>query len=971
MRVNEYPIQDVMKHLGIKQQGGRFEHQCDETLELKGIPNAYFYSNNTFYCPLCFKFGNNKTLIEDTKKFKTEREVNHWALQYFNEYEISPLLSVNTGDFITQLGKITAHSMSALSGSPKTQEWLKAKYGFLNEDVMSFQLGLLTDTVLHNTSDEIVKLYNLKDAVGSVTLPIIHNGDVVAIKLFPTRHDSTMPTSLIGDLKGFAIPCFNYTTAKQKLNEDIEKVRKNSLQEANVLLVCETELDVLALRKYCNIDTAIALPSLQNHTLEQRKQIVELGSLANDTIICFNSIAKSKESAEHLAQNLLNLGSDFKVMSLPKDMDTISEGLQNAINSDTFIEEVRNKLYYGYSFLSEYIEEQRGNLTVDSVINRICEWIARLPSSSTKLYTTQLSNIPKNSKFFVDKAFRSRYLVEEKVANSRIIQMRRNFGRNEESDIVLSDDNNEGVTRFFMQDYWYDIEEQNLKAQKTIYTKVKQVRRDGTEEQVCSVRVPVTVRASATNAGAMSYSFFPIEPNYLDEYEKGFLAPYDLAGSAPQWQLDGNSPYTFRSFLEEKGNVSVDALKLFEDIRGVLNDYYYFKDLNYADLLTAFVMMTYVYMLVDSVPYLHIKGSAGSGKSQLVDLLQQMTFNSEKLVNANSTHIYRIVHSKRCTLFMNEEEHLNNSQNLRNTDILPILKDSYSKTGGEVPRFDDIKGSNYKVTRFNAYCPKVFSGTKPVEKILATRAIVIETTKVPPEKLKGIKDYSLNKIYLESHFQDIRNRLMIWSLTQYHTYFNNYQSGKQELRDEKIGNRDLDVWSPIYASFGTVGLEERGMAIINEISGRSAEKAKLDKENSDFAEISQLLYDLVYEFKMTKGNKPPAGTSGLNKNYLGFFFAQDKCWMTKSLFEKNFPAVLKERCSTNKYAGNVYYTNQRPLWTNIGYIINRKYHSDVPDTGYLRNRSTYQIDPISFDRVINDYHINISDDKKMFSDLCR
>jgi len=26
MRVNEYPIQDVMKHLGIKQEGGRFEH---------------------------------------------------------------------------------------------------------------------------------------------------------------------------------------------------------------------------------------------------------------------------------------------------------------------------------------------------------------------------------------------------------------------------------------------------------------------------------------------------------------------------------------------------------------------------------------------------------------------------------------------------------------------------------------------------------------------------------------------------------------------------------------------------------------------------------------------------------------------------------------------------------------------------------------------------------------------------------
>jgi hypothetical protein len=970
MRVNEYPIQDVMKHLGIKQEGGRFEHQCDETLDLKGIPNAYFYSNNTFYCPSCFKLGNNKTLIEDTKNFKTEKEVNHWALQYFNEYEISPLLSVNTGEFITQLGKITAHSMSALSSSAKTRDWLKAKYGFLEEDIISFQLGLLTDTVLHNTSDDIVNVYSLKDVVGSITLPIIHNGDVVAIKLFSTRHDSQMPINLIGDLKGFTIPCFNYTTAKKRLNEDIEKVRKNSLQEANVLIVCETELDVLALRKYCNIDTAVSLPSIQNNTIEQRKQIIELGSLANDTIICFNNTVKSKEYAETLAQNLLNLGSDFKIMSLPKEMDTISEGLQNAINSDAFIEEVQNKLYYGYSFLSEYIEEQRGNLTVDAVINRICEWIARLPSSSTKLYTTQLSNIPKNSKFFVDKAYRSRYLVEEKVANSRIIQMRRNFGRHEESEIILAEDNNEGLIRFFMQDYWYDIEHQTLIAQKTIYTKVRQVRRDGTEEQVCSVRIPVTIKSSATNAGALSFSFFPIEPSYLDEYEKGFLAPYDLAGSSPQWQLDGNSPYTFRSFIEEKGNIAVDALKLFEDIRGVLQDYYHFKDPDYADVLAAFVMMTYVYMLVDSVPYLHIKGSAGSGKSQLVDLVQQMTFNSEKLVNANSTHIYRIVHSKRCTLFMNEEEHLNNSQNLRNTDILPILKDSYSKTGGEVPRFDDIKGSNYKVTRYNAYCPKVFSGTKPVEKILATRTIVIETAKVPPDKLKGMKDYSLNKIYLESHFQDIRNRLMIWSLTQFHTYHNAYQAGLKELRDERIGNRDLDVWSPIYASFVTVGMNERGMAIINEISGRSAEKEKADKENSDFAEITQLLYDLVYEFKTTKGNKPCAGIKGSEKNFLGFFFGQGKVWMTKALFEKNFPILLKERLPTNKYS-NIYYVNQRPFWVNIGYITKGKYHSDVPETGYKRQRSTYKIEPSSFDRVIEDYHINISDDKKMLSDLCR
>lgn len=939
MKLNDYKIESVADKLNLQKEGIFFNHQCSNHTN----KTAVIFTNNTFYCPDCLTFGGNRKLIETVKAFKTEADINNWMSHLFNNYEYHVSADIVANDYVENMAQLTSRAIYSLDQNKMAKQLLESEYGLNNTDIQVLQLGIINQFVLDTLPESFIVELELKDHFDRFCIPIVYNGEVLAIKTFNSITDFKM----ICNEKQYPVPCYNYTTSHIALEENIASNTQKRLSNHSVLFVCENELDVYSLKKSCNINTAIAVSSVVSQSMEQKKQILELASLATDCMIVFGNSKISQVGADNLAVTLLELGKDVKILDI--ETSSLADFLSHDTNTAVFIQTVEEKMFNGKTFLSEYIESHRVDLHKEAEKNKICEWIARLPSANTDFYTKQLAKIPKDSPHSnVDVSYRARFILTEAQSTLLIKEKRKSFGKDETPVIELADNNNEGMVRFFMQDYWFDNDTKCLNAIKTIYTKIKKTKRDGIDEVSYSQRVPISIQVSASAGGALSFKFSPVNAEALDNYERAYLAPYDVAGHAPQWQLEGSSPYTFKSFIQEKGKVNVNTKELYDDIKKVLTDYYYFKEPTYADILTAYIMMTYVYMLVESVPYLQLKGRPSSGKSLLVELLQQLTFNSEKLISANHTHIFRITHAKRCTLFLNEEEQLNNAQNVRNIELLPLLKDTYSKTGGDVPRFTDARGGTYEVTRFDAYCPKIVSGTKPVEAILRTRMIQIDTVKIPKEELSSLKDYNINKIYLLPKLQEIRNKLMIWSLTQFPQYSNNYVNGLTALRDAGVGNRDLDIWSPLYASMASCGYSQEGLKLITEYCEQMSYRGQEARERSDFAEFSQVFIELFFEFKK----------NGLNEEF-GMFAPVPNVYLAQiSTFEKKFQEHLIKHIPKNWYVGQDYYKDKlgSPRWTKkVGYIQKDIHRSDYPKVGYKRNRQCWRFNLSMIKDIIKEY----------------
>ena len=73
------------------------------------------------------------------------------------------------------------------------------------------------------------------------------------------------------------------------------------------------------------------------------------------------------------------------------------------------------------------------------------------------------------------------------------------------------------------------------------------------------------------------------------------------------------------------------------------------------DLLATYVLLTYVYSVADTVPYLHLIGEPATGKSLVGDLLESVTFNPRLASSITSAAVYRLLHATSGTLLIDEQ----------------------------------------------------------------------------------------------------------------------------------------------------------------------------------------------------------------------------------------------------------------------------------------------------------------------------
>lgn len=105
-------------------------------------------------------------------------------------------------------------------------------------------------------------------------------------------------------------------------------------------------------------------------------------------------------------------------------------------------------------------------------------------------------------------------------------------------------------------------------------------------------------------------------------------------------------------------NLKINEKELYEKIKEEIKKYVYLKNDTEYDVVVLYIMLTYIYLLLDFFPILHLNGDAGTGKSQLVKIMTKLAINSSLTVSATSSSFFRRIDKRRGLYGMDEKEKL-------------------------------------------------------------------------------------------------------------------------------------------------------------------------------------------------------------------------------------------------------------------------------------------------------------------------
>lgn len=87
-----------------------------------------------------------------------------------------------------------------------------------------------------------------------------------------------------------------------------------------------------------------------------------------------------------------------------------------------------------------------------------------------------------------------------------------------------------------------------------------------------------------------------------------------------------------------------------------------------------------MFNLFEAIPYLHLTGAKGSGKTTLVRILSSLSHHPVSTVSVTPANLFRMIENEQPTLFIDEAEDLE-KRGTSNNPTIQSLNSGYKKTG--------------------------------------------------------------------------------------------------------------------------------------------------------------------------------------------------------------------------------------------------------------------------------------------------
>lgn len=249
----------------------------------------------------------------------------------------------------------------------------------------------------------------------------------------------------------------------------------------------------------------------------------------------------------------------------------------------------------------------------------------------------------------------------------------------------------------------------------------------------------------------------------------------------------------------------------FEAVRAALVKHVEFVRAVDADLVTCWIIATYLHPLCVAFPFLHFYGDPGSGKSQALAVLARLAFNAEKIIEISDAQLYRLVEECASTLLFDEADRLSSKdKEAQRTLLLGAFDRGNTVILSDV---EDAKTGAFISRRFSIYSPRAFCTMKN----MPTWAMTDRSIQVV--MLRALGKQSREVVTDESaDWVRIRDLLYRITLDRWREFAEAYASARAGAPPNRTGLR----WAPILAvaDLGTGGVNSE---TFRRLLGRMAE----------------------------------------------------------------------------------------------------------------------------------------------------
>lgn len=213
----------------------------------------------------------------------------------------------------------------------------------------------------------------------------------------------------------------------------------------------------------------------------------------------------------------------------------------------------------------------------------------------------------------------------------------------------------------------------------------------------------------------------------------------------PRWSLTST-----KAFLDGAAP-SVNTQTAYATLRGTYETYVEFADEMSYDLMALFNLYTYVFRLFGSTGYIHFHGTAASGKSRNLSILNAVGFNTLWASSMSAASMYRKLSGSPGTTCIDESEGFDGE---RGEELRRILNAGY-KDGAKVVRTEK-QDEKFVPIEYDVFGPKALASINPLEPVIASRCVVINMRPA----LRDLADFDGS----DGRWQAVRDSLYLWAM---------------------------------------------------------------------------------------------------------------------------------------------------------------------------------------------------------------
>ena len=274
-------------------------------------------------------------------------------------------------------------------------------------------------------------------------------------------------------------------------------------------------------------------------------------------------------------------------------------------------------------------------------------------------------------------------------------------------------------------------------------------------------------------------------------------------GNLPgRWVTDPAVPTSVQNYLAGKAPLT-KAHEVFWSTRERFSLYTHTRETAYFDLLASFVMLSYVYQLFDTVPYVHLTGTRESGKSNIARVLESLCFNASKSSNSSGAVLFRGQEASAGVQILEEAERFRDPKpGTVDMDLSLMANDGY-KRGAAAARLRETKGGvhDFTIVSFDIYGPRVLASINDLNYVLGSRCISILCERASRADLEagGILDLT-SQGKTETIRQDVvRSQIYAWAQQHFHEVADCYNGLQRSPDLGHLIGRERELWMPLLA----------------------------------------------------------------------------------------------------------------------------------------------------------------------------